>query len=63
MPMTRLPGAGAGRVRMAAPDVYAVLLIVGVLFLLTACVVLCVDLMRNYGLSFVQLFSSPSLPG
>ena len=60
--MTRLPGTGAGRIRKVAPDIYAVLLIVGILFLMTACVTVCVDLMRNYGLSFGQLFSSPAVP-
>jgi len=56
--MTRLPGAGVGRARKVAPDIYAVLLIVGILFLLTACVMVCVDLTQNYGLSFADLFKS-----
>ena len=60
--MTRLPGSGVGRIRKAAPDIYSVLLIVGILFLLTTCIMVCVDLMQNYGLSFGQLFASPAVP-
>ena len=61
--MTRLPGAPAGPARKAVPDIYSVLLLVGILCLLTACVVLYLDLTKNYGLSFGQLFTGPEIPG
>jgi len=60
--MTRLPGVPAGPARRANPDVYTVLLFVGILFLLTACVVVLVDLTRNYGMTVGQLFSGAKIP-
>jgi hypothetical protein len=60
--MTRLPGMPAGQARKPNPDVYTVLLLVGILFLSTACIVVLVDLTRNYGMTIGQLFSSAPLP-
>lgn len=60
--MTRLPGTPAGRTPGAAPNIYTVLLIVGILFLLATVIVLCVDLFQTYQLSFAQLFSGPEIP-
>ncbi len=57
--MTRLPGAPAGPVRKFVPDVYTVLLLIGVLFLVAAIVVVTVDLTKNYGMSVGQLFQGP----
>lgn len=55
--MTRMPGATGGPVRKAMPDVYAALLLVGILFLATAIGWCLWDLMGNYSLSFGDLFS------
>ncbi len=61
--MTRLPGAPAGSVRRAVPDVYSVLLLIAVIFLVAAIVVVTVDLVQSYGLSFGQIFqASPMTP-
>jgi hypothetical protein len=61
--MTRLPGAPAGPVRKPVPDVYSVLLLIAVIFLVAAITVVTVDLMTSYRLSFGQIFqASPQLP-
>lgn len=60
--MTRLPGAPAGPVRKFVPDVYSVLLLIGVLFMLAAIVVVTVDLTQNYGMAFGDLIQGPKLP-
>ena len=60
--MTRLPGTSPGAARTTAPDVYTVLLLVGVLFLLVACVVVYLDLTQNYGLEIGQLFKGNTVP-
>ena len=60
--MTRLPGASMGPGRKPAPDVYSILLLVGILFLLTACIVAFLDLKQTYGLSFGGLFSGAKIP-
>ena len=57
--MTRLPGAPAGPVRKFEPDVYSVLLLIAVAFLLTAIVVVTMDLTKNYGMSVGDLFQGP----
>ncbi|NQU75250.1 MAG: hypothetical protein HQ546_02910 [Planctomycetes bacterium] len=60
--MTRLGGIIAGPIRRLAPDIYTVLLLVGILFLLVGCIVVCWDLMHNYGLSVGQLFKGVGIP-
>jgi len=60
--MSRLPGSPAGQVRKADPDIYTVLLLVGVLFLLTAVVCVYMDLTKTYGLTIGQMFSAPTIP-
>lgn len=58
--MNRLQGAAAGQARKAAPDVYSVLLLIGVMFLVTAIVVVVLDLTKNYGLGVAELIQGPS---
>ena len=60
--MSRLPGGPAGQIRTAEPDIYTVLLLIGVLFLLVACICTYMDLAQNYGMTFVQLFTAPAVP-
>ena len=59
--MSRVPGAAAP-VKYAEPDVYTVLLIVGVLLMLTACVIVYLDLTQNYGMTIGQLFTGAAVP-
>ncbi len=54
--MTRLPSTPGAPIRKAQPDVYTVLLLVAVIFLIAAIAVVASDLIKNYGMSFVQLF-------
>ena len=61
--MTRLPAAPTGLARKVAPDIYTVLLLVGILFLLAACIIVLLDLVHNYGLSAGQLFKGAEIPG
>jgi hypothetical protein len=60
--MTRIPGAVAGLGRKPLPDIYSVLLLIGVLFLVISTIVVGYDLMANYGLSFGQLFGGVKVP-
>ena len=60
--MTRFAGAPASPARRAIPDVYTALLLVGVLFLMVSLIVVSVDLLRNWGLTFGQLFTGVQLP-
>ena len=60
--MTRLPGTPPGAIRTADPDIYTVLLLVGVLFLLTACVCVYLDLTKTYGMTVGQLFTGAAIP-
>lgn len=60
--MSRLPGGPAGQIRKADPDVYTVLLLVGVLFLLAACICVYMDLTSSYGVEISQLFSTLEVP-
>lgn len=60
--MSRLPGGPAGQVQTAEPDVYTVLLLIGVLFMLTACIIVYMDLTKTYGLTIGQLFTAPVVP-
>jgi hypothetical protein len=61
--MSRLPGAPAASAKKFMPDVYSVLLLIGVAFMLAAIVVVTMDLTRTYGLSVGDLFkASPTMP-
>ena len=60
--MSRLPQAPIGSSHRPAPDIYSVLLLVGVLSLLIMCVVVYLNLTQNYGLSFVELFRGAKIP-
>ena len=61
--MTRLV-TGAGTVRRAMPDIYTVLLMVGILFLLIGTVVVAWDLLSpsGYAMGIGQLFTGAEIP-
>lgn len=62
--MTRIPGNLPGPVRRPTADVYTVLLVIGILFLLVATIVVTQNLMGPYELTFGELFrGSGQLPG
>lgn len=60
--MTRIPGAVAGMSRKPLPDIYSVLLLIGVLFLVISTIVVGYDLVVNYGVSIGQLFGGVKVP-
>jgi len=60
--MTRIATASKGPARKAIPDIYALLLLVGMLFLAAGFAIVLDDLLTNYGLTFSQLFSSVKPP-
>ncbi|NLF30117.1 MAG: hypothetical protein GX591_04420 [Planctomycetes bacterium] len=60
--MTRLPGTPGGPIVKAEPDVYTVLLMVAVLFMLTACVTVYMTLSQDYGYTVADLFGNPTIP-
>jgi hypothetical protein len=60
--MTRLPGTPGGPLVKAEPDVYTVLLMVAVLFMLAACVTVFMTLTKDYGFTIGQLFSNLTVP-
>jgi hypothetical protein len=57
--MTRLPLTPAGAVKRFMPDVYSVLLLIAVLFMLAAIVFVTMELTKTYGLSVGDLIQSP----
>jgi uncharacterized membrane protein YhfC len=59
--MTSMPPPPVVRVK-PQPDVYTVLLIVAILCLAVSIGAVVWDLMRNYGLSFAQLFTGQQVP-
>ena len=61
--MTRVPTiVSKGPAKKATPGIYAVLLLIGILFLATGCAIVLDNLLTNYGLEFSQLFTSEKLP-
>jgi len=60
--MSRLPGTPGGPVAKAEPDVYTVLLMIAVLFMLTACVTVFMTLTQDYGFTVGQLFKPLNVP-
>ncbi len=60
--MSRVPGTPGGPVVKAEPDVYTVLLMVAVLFMLTACITVFVTLTKDYGFTVGQLFKNLNVP-
>ncbi len=60
--MSRLPGTPGAQVRKPEPDIYSALLLIGISFLLVACVCVFMDLTKNYGMSLGQLFSGADIP-
>ncbi len=61
--MTAIPPQGPVVKVKPQPGIYAVLLLVAILFVGTAAVVVLHDLMTSYGMSFGDVFSaSPPLP-
>lgn len=60
--MTRIPGPPVAAGRNPVPDIYSVLLLIGILFLLIGSITVCHDLLSNYGLSFKQLFYVAPIP-
>ncbi len=61
--MTRIPTiASKGPAKKATPGIYAVLLLIGMLFLAAGCAIVFDNLQANYGLSFSQLFTSVKPP-
>ena len=63
--MSRLPGTPGAQIRKPEPDIYSALLLIGIGFLLVACVCVFMDLTKNYANDkrITHLRFEPKTPG